>query len=276
MATSRTLAFVFWLWCGASAVIAQAAGPARSGTNAFASGPVPPPQSNSPTTNATPAGLPLPAALSKTPLKEVQLGIFEFGGVRIDKRQRTVSFPAVVNLRRGLMEYLLVTSWGKVHESILRTEVEPYRVHAAMLLLGAKGIGTNDEEIAAAAGPFISHPSSARIPGDKIVIEVKWIANGKELLKRAEQLVTNTKTKSVLRKGTWVYNGSFFEGESFLAQREGSLVSLVTDPEALMNNTGPGHDDDSIWTANTKALPITDGPVEIIITLTGGSPKGKK
>ncbi len=32
------------------------------------------------------------------------------------------------------MEYFLVTTYGKVHESILRTETMPYHIHLAMLL----------------------------------------------------------------------------------------------------------------------------------------------
>ena len=33
------------------------------------------------------------------------------------------------------MEYFLVASWGKTHESILKTDTEPFRIHLAMLLL---------------------------------------------------------------------------------------------------------------------------------------------
>src|SRR6476660_3385606 len=93
---------------------------------------------------------------SDTTVKEISPGILQLGDVKINKRQRTVSFPAVVNLRHGAMEYLLVGSWGKVHESILRTETDPYRIHLAMLLLGAKGAGTNDEQMQSPA-PFVSN-----------------------------------------------------------------------------------------------------------------------
>ena len=54
---------------------------------------------------------------------------------------------------------------------------------------------------------------------------------------------------------------------TFLAQREGSAISLVTDPEALINYTGPGHDNDSVWIANTNRLPPPDVPLEVVIKL---------
>ncbi len=84
--------------------------------------------------------------------------------IRINKRERTVSFPAVINLRQGTIEYLLVNSWGKVHESILRTDTEPYRIHVVMLLLGDKGAGTNQEHVVNVPGAVISQPSTFRPP----------------------------------------------------------------------------------------------------------------
>src|SRR5262247_126086 len=43
---------------------------------------------------------------TNTIVKEISPGILQLGDVKINKRQRTVSFPAVVNLRHGAMEYL--------------------------------------------------------------------------------------------------------------------------------------------------------------------------
>jgi hypothetical protein len=208
-----------------------------------------------------------PPGAARYDVKEIEHGIFQIGDVRIDKRSRTVSFPAAVNLRQGAMEYLLVTSWGKVHESILRIDTEPYRIHIAMLLLGAKGAGTNDEELIPPPAPYVSHPSNIQIPGDKISIDIRWNSNGKTITRRAEELVYNSQKKSRLQRGKWVYNGSFMDEKTFVAQREGSVISLITDPEALINNIGPGHDNDSIWIANAKLLPPSDVPLVVVIRL---------
>ena len=40
----------------------------------------------------------------------------------------------------------------------------------------------------------------------------------------------------------------------------------MTDPVALVNNTGPGHDNDLIWEPNATNLPPRDVPVEVSIT----------
>jgi hypothetical protein len=85
--------------------------------------------------------------------------------------------------------------------------------------------------------------------------------------KQAEELIWNNKIRSNPPKGCWVYNGSILDDQSFLAQREGSIISLITDPEALINNTSVGHDDDTIWTPNSTNVPPTAVPIEVTIRL---------
>jgi hypothetical protein len=246
-----------------------------------------PPPTNAPATNATPpfrgggaafdpferAMMPAdpasPEVKSNMPIREISPGVFALGEVRIDREQRTVSFPARLNLDQGPMEYFLVTSWGKTHESILKTDTEPFRIHLAMLLLDTNAGGAN----AATNGPpvsiggFISHPANVRLPGVAVAIELKWTAAGRETRTRAEEMIFNTEQQSVMRTGDWVYTGSRVAEGLFLAEIDGSIVSLVTDAEALINNEGTGHDNDTIWLANTNNLPPSNTPVTVSIKL---------
>src|SRR5688572_10164813 len=68
---------------------------------------------------------------------------FIIGAVTLDKEQRSVNFPAAINQRTGIVEYAVVTTAGKTHESIFKTEAQPFHVHLAMLLLGARPANTN-------------------------------------------------------------------------------------------------------------------------------------
>jgi hypothetical protein len=199
-------------------------------------------------------------------LKEIKPGIYELGDVRIDKTNRTVSFPARLNLIQGPMEYFLVTTWGKTHESILKTGTEPYRIHVAMLLLDARGGGTNAPADFTEPA-FVSHPANIRLPGDDISVEIGWSMDGKKIQRRAEELIYNRDGKAVMTKGEWVYNGSVMYQDIFIAQEDGSIVSLVTDRCAMINNMGPGHDNDGIWAANTNNLPPADAPLEVTLRL---------
>jgi hypothetical protein len=245
--------------------------------------PAPPPQLRpvpSPPPMAPPLG---PGGLMSPdhlPLRIMGAGVFQLANLTLNKPDRSVSFPALINMDQGPMEYLLVTAYGKVHESILRTETMPYHIHVAMLLLDATG-GSTNVAMAAAPGspdakrsaPTISTPGKETLSGDKISIEIRWQLDGKEVTRSAEELISNLETKSLMAKGHWVYNGSHVVAGSFGAQVSGSIVSLITDRESLMNYIGPGHDNDDIWAVRTNSLPPVNTPVTVTLRLQGEAAK---
>ena len=212
-------------------------------------------------------------AMTNMPLKMLLPGIFELGSVRMDKRQRSVSFPGSLNMASGPLEYLLVAKWGKTHESVLRTEVEPFQIHVAMLLLAdaAKTPPNNPSagagNVPGGGGQFISNPSKEAIPGDKVTIEVSWQAAGKKIQRHGEELVFNLLNKATMTNSVWVYNGSRVWDGKFMAQMSGSIVSLVSDPDAQINSMAVGHDNDRIWNVNTNDLPAVNTPVQITIKI---------
>ena len=72
--------------------------------------------------------------------------------------------------------------------------------------------------------------------------------------------------------GPWTYNGSRVEDGAFVADQELSIVAVITDPTALVNNPREGYDNDQIWQIQEKAVPPIDTPVEISITLADPAP----
>ena len=195
--------------------------------------------------------------LTNAPLKEIRPGLFELGQVRLDKAQRTVRFPASVNLREGNIEYVVVTATGKTHESLLRTTAEPYHIQLAFLLLGAKGASTNT----------LPEDPARPLPGDKAEIEFGWTIEGKTRSFRAEDFVHDRKANGPARRGHWIYTGSRLRDDGFAAQLDGSIVSLITDADALINSPRPGREDDDNWLVRTNDLPPLHTPVEVTIRL---------
>lgn len=213
-------------------------------------------------------------ALTNTGLRFVEPGVFDIGQVRLDQRHRCVTLPASLNRAHGPMEYFLVTVYGKTHESILKTPAMPYDIHLAMLLLGAGGPGNSNfpgSPSDGLPGPVV-HPSKETISGNKVAIKVKWKTLTGDTERSAADLIYNNDSHSVMDNGSWVYNGSLIMRARFLAQMDGSIVSLVTDSVALVNNIGPGHDNDMLWTPNTNNLPPPNVPVEVTITLEDAKP----
>lgn len=193
------------------------------------------------------------AQTTNSPLKEISPGIFQLGLVQLDKEQKTIQFPASVNMTNGLIEYFVVTGTGKLHESILKTEIEPSQIHLAMLLIGAEGTPTNS--------------SSTNISGDKLTIDVSWKDGGIAKRFPAEDFILHNKGKSPMAKEGWIYNGSKIMDGTFIAQRDGSIVSIITDQLALANCLHPEHDNDEIWFVNTNVVPALNTKVEVTLKL---------
>jgi hypothetical protein len=210
------------------------------------------------------------AAPTAPTMRETSPGIFQIGLIRLDQKQHTASFPAKVNMIEGNLEYLLVSTIGATHESLLSTEVQPSDLHFAMLLLGAKGAGiTTPGPEDAAPGQinkgYLAH--APKLKGDNIQIAVKWKAGDAEKTTPVEDWIFNFQKKKPAPRGPWLYTGSMFSGERFVAQAEGAFAALVTYPGALINNPRAGSDDDQVWGPNAKAVPPVETPVEVTITL---------
>ena len=207
--------------------------------------------------------------------KEVAPGVFEIGQVRLDKNASTVVFPAKVNMDDGLVEYLLVKPDAAVHESVLTSEVQPQEVHMAMLLLGAKGMQKPEgaSPVTQINAEYLA--TAPKLTGDRITLTAKWKdKDGKEQSAPAERWLTRkifVPKKPVkyvpAEDGPWLYTGSFFHEGRFVAQGDGTFVSLVTYPSALMNNPRTGSTDDHIWFVNKGAVPPVGTPVEFCIKL---------
>ena len=213
------------------------------------------------------------ASPSPTPaLQQAAPGVYRLGGVTLNKNTRQVRFPAVVNQTAGPVEYLLVGTGGKIHESVLRTDVEPTHVHTAMLLLGLKP--QTVEGVPPPAPPAnldAAYLAAAPLPpGVPVRLGVCWrSAEAPDALVEhpAESLLDDASTKAAMSPGGWLYNGSLVAGGRFQAEVEKSFVAVVTDPAALVNNPRHGHDDETIWTAATARLPAVGTSVEFVIQL---------
>jgi hypothetical protein len=193
-----------------------------------------------------------------TTIKQLSADLFQIGEVQINKKTRAITFPGRLNMREGLLEYLLVSTEGKKHESLLLTEAEPYHIHTAMLLLGAKGAPMTTAE---------QRTASTNVTGDAISINVEWVDKDGKKSMPAEDLIFNIGTKSEMTRGPWTYNGSWmFEG-TFIAQRERSVVAIIHDHDSLVNNPRPGRENDELWQARMELVPEVGTPVQVSFIL---------
>jgi hypothetical protein len=186
------------------------------------------------------------------------------GLVTVNKQERTFTVPAKVNMVEGIIEYALVTTDGKSHESLLTTDAQPRDLHVAALLLGVQPSADPGNTNAA-----LDVPRSAQVE-----IEVTWLVRGKVRRAALNTLVgilldptqpTPASGLETLKGGAWLYNGSKVVAGEFQAQTEGSIISLITDPSALINNPQPTRLNDDIHVPNKAALPPLNTTVQAVI-----------
>jgi hypothetical protein len=161
-------------------------------------------------------------------------------------------------MTRGLLEYLIVRSSGKVHESLLRTSVDPFHLQIAFLLLGFEG---TDRPLA--------HQGSPELPRGEPV-EISFIAakgaGGEKILIKPEQWIAHWTGHQYRDVGplNWVYTGSMVMDGRFLAQAEGSIAAIFHDPVALIDNASPGGESDKVWHVKEGAVLPVGTPVTVI------------
>jgi hypothetical protein len=166
-----------------------------------------------------------------------------------------------------IIEYALVTSDGKRHESLLTTDAQPRDLHVAALLLGVKPsanlAGTN---LLMGAGQ------------STVEVEVTWPIHGGVRRVPLHQLVGQLKNPDPaatlreiqpLEAGPWLYNGSELKPGRFEAQVEGSFISLISDPAALINNPRPSRLNDKLHVPNKSQLPSLNTSVQVVIRVVG-------
>jgi hypothetical protein len=140
-----------------------------------------------------------------------------------------------------------------------------------MLLLGVH----STQEIAELPPEQLTNDTLKAAPelkGDKVDVLVSWKQGGDPRQIRAEEWVNNRLTQAPMTAGPWIYTGSAIYQKRFLAQEEGSIVALVTDPVALINNPRPGRNDDTVWSVRNDKVPAAGTPVEITFQLLAEKP----
>ena len=194
-----------------------------------------------------------------SPAERLADGRVRLGLVVVDPAARTATLPALLNQTHGVIEYALVHETGKTHESLLRTAAGALDLHAAALLLDVPPAGPAAVTNAAAPAASAVEISVARTNAAGAVITrplQEWIELRQDEARR---------TRAGFPPPRWLYNGSLLTAEGFAAHFEGSLVSLIRDPAALVNSLAPSAGDDDIHFPAAAGLPATNTPVAVVL-----------
>lgn len=190
------------------------------------------------------------------------------GLVTIDRRSRSISFPARLNMQSGLIEYALVNAKGKAHEALLTTEALPLHVHLAALLLEiAKPEGNGEPAEVSIEVEWQPNGPSRRVPLESLVAHAKGVPLDPVAARRANHSNQETSAEpgNALKTGPWNYSGSFVRQGALMAAVEGSVISLLNDPAALICNPRPGNNNDRLHVPGSPLPPALNFPVVVHI-----------
>lgn len=166
----------------------------------------------------------------------------QLGKISVNVEEKSLTFPAYVNLEEGILEFLLVHKNGKIHESLFYTEVEGKELNAALILLGYEGETENQETV-----PILKDLSAharAQILVARKAPKLKWIP--------VERFFLYEKEKAPLKMADWRYTGSFFFRDRFISQVEGDLIAIYETSNALINLNHKDRTDDTLWTVHKE------------------------
>ena len=200
------------------------------------------------------------ALMKALKVSQVDEHAFKIGTVTFDKSKRTVTIPATVNMRTGLVEYALVGMPGKRHEALFTTETKPEHIHLACLFLGIGQEATDAKPNA----PFQAHTKN------RVRLAVTWEKHGppahyplEALFSEEESPKQDTQSSKPL---DWWYNGSILVPRGFVAQQEYSIIALISDLGALINDTRTVGKSNDRFYPNTRLLPKEGTAAKLILT----------
>lgn len=210
---------------------------------------------------------PAPAA-GRPSVKQTGPDQYEVGGIKFNGATREISVPVVINYKQLPIEYMLVHETGKVHESVLKTAINPSDLQVALLLChyepGTEGLAHPD------APKDLSpiKPLPLKTPGaNRMKIDVEWQQDGGT--KRAPlsewMLDVNTR-KPPPDLDVWIFSGSFVDHDGFAAQAQGSFIAAYLDRAAMINSPAKGNWDDDLWISNPAKIPDEGTLVTLIIS----------
>lgn len=194
------------------------------------------------------------AAPAAVPVQHLEGGAVLVGGITVDPRTRSISFPATLNLAQGVLEVIIATPEGRLHEALLKADISPLRLQALLYTLNLSN------------GPR-QRDTTGRM-GDLVDIDLEYTgADGKAVREPVESWIRDTRTGAPMKRLGWVFTGSAMRDGVFLAEEEGNICINYSVGSAIFDSPDSQSLDDTIHVVEpSRREPGLGAPVKVIIT----------
>lgn len=207
-----------------------------------------------------------PTAPEKPKVEQIDANRYRIGEVIIDKKTREIRFPAVVNLREGLLEFIVVHTNGKLHESLFATDVSPTDLNVAFKLLryeASKELYRIPKEPGVLSGNFYDEPERIRA-ASRISISVEYEKDGATKSVPVHEWIRHETTANAMLPTPWIYGGGEFYDNQFVPEQTGDIAAIFITNGALINYSGEDNFNDDVWTTLTERVPEDGTKVTIV------------
>jgi hypothetical protein len=184
--------------------------------------------------------------------------------VKVFAKEKRIEFEAKTCIVGGTipLEVLICDPGGRVHESLLVTEVNPYDIWRGLLLLGLE----------MCYGPR-AHWDDRPLDGDRVLIFVEWKdKENKPVRVYTEDLIYNMDTNKSMERTGWLFTGSHFVtnpetgASELIAMLRGNIAVTWRRPEAILDNPGPDGANPDLYRAYEGRVPERGTTVTVIMT----------
>lgn len=196
-----------------------------------------------------------PAEISMPEIIKLNENQFQVGKIILDRKNQSIGINGIVNMSSGMVEYVACTAYGKLHESVLVLDAEPYHIQIALLLLGL----TPGEH------PIDFQGALQKPCGAPVKIVISWEAEGKIQEYPLETMLFYDKLQTTMERTEWVFTGSQFLNGEYQAQVEGSIIASYHDPVAIIDHRSDTGTDDTMYQVNHLMVPPVGTPVLVKI-----------
>ena len=206
----------------------------------------------------------LAAAETALPFGAARLenGDISFAGMVVRTTAGELAVPCRFVLTEGALEVIVCRPDGRMHETLLCSEVRAVHVQALLYLLGAN----NGSRL----------PGEGIRQGDLCDLWLEWQdAQGKQLREPVEEWIIDTRTGQNLRPAGWVFVGSTVKDGVFTADAEGNIVINYSVGATVLDSPDPGSVDDTIHIVDAeKSRPPEGAAVTLVIKTRKNNPAG--
>jgi hypothetical protein len=218
-----------------------------------------------------PSSLPAPdqpMADHKPVISRLDDGTMKIGEITFDPKTREIRFPAEVNMTEGLLEFAVVHRNGKIHESLLHTDISAINLNIAIKLLHYKAsreLYLKLEEDGSLSSQF-EEATPEESKGARMKIGIEWQQDGTTKTASVNDWISHATTEKQMSNEPWIYGGSFVVDGRFVAEGSGDIIAIFLSNAAVINYSGKDNQDDEVWLPHPTRVPEPGTPVTVTLS----------